>query len=281
MAGGVLWRGKRLWRLARTDLVEAGIDLCSCVAEISELGQPRFQQCPYAVTADWERRLHESLGATWPCNAASEFWPLWAEVLESFRTKQVSIGRGAFAGWGDGEPGLTRAVWCLVRHLKPRHVVETGVARGFTSRIILEALERNGAGSLYSIDLPPPLNPELHDQIGMAVPAKLQNRWSYLKGSSRRHLPRLLADLGSVDLFIHDSAHTEYNTNFELKRAWSSLRPSGVMVADDIDSNWGFRTFMQANPGHGFIIYHAEPLAPDPIRFDAKGLIGIAVKNKA
>ena len=36
-----------------------------------------------------------------------------------------------------------------------RKVVETGVAHGVTSRFILEALERNGRGFLWSIDLPP------------------------------------------------------------------------------------------------------------------------------
>ena len=34
------------------------------------------------------------------------------------------------------------------------------------------------------------------------------------------------------------------------------------------------------NPGHQFFICHGEPLEPDPIRFDAKGLIGIARKDE-
>jgi hypothetical protein len=41
----------------------------------------------------------------------------------------LTLGRGAFAGWGDGEPGLVRSVWCLSRHLRPAKIVETGVAR--------------------------------------------------------------------------------------------------------------------------------------------------------
>jgi len=271
--------GTHLWRLAAMDPVEATIKLWSYIAVIPERRKPRFQQSPYVVTDDWERRLHEILGVPWPCQVNEEFWPLWGEVLRPFKTRQVHIGRGAFGGWGDGEPGMTRAMWCLVRHLKPVHVVETGVARGFTSRMILEALERNGAGHLCSIDLPPLLSPELHDQIGAAVRNDLRHRWSYIKGSSRRRLPRLLVELGQIDVFIHDSAHTEYNTHFELEQAWSALKPGGVVVVDDIDYSWAFHAFMQANPGHQFLICHAEPLEPDPSRFDAKGLFGIARKN--
>ncbi len=272
--------GNLLWRVATTtsDPVEAWIRLGSDFAERTEGRKARFQQSPYVVTSDWERRLHEILGVSWPCQASAEFWPLWAEVLRPFNAKQVRIGRGAFAGWGDGEPGITRAAWCLVRHLQPAHVVETGVARGFTTQMILEALERNGAGHLYSIDLPPPLRPDLHNQIGAAIRSDLRHRWSYIKGSSRRHLPRLLAELGQIHLFIHDSEHTEYNTHFELDRAWSALKQGGVVMADDIDYSSAFHSFMHERPGHRFLVCHAEPLEPDPIRFDTKGLFGIAQK---
>jgi hypothetical protein len=91
--------------------------------------------------------------------------------MQPFQQKGITIGRGAFAGWGDGEPGMIRAVWCLLRHLRPEKVIETGVARGFTSRFILEALERNSAGHLWSIDLPPVRAPELHAQVGAAAPS--------------------------------------------------------------------------------------------------------------
>jgi len=56
-------------------------------------------------------------------------------------------------------------------------------------------------------------------------------------------LPKLLATLGSIDLFIHDSLHTERNLRFEMERAWQALRPGGVLLCDDIDCSWGFRSF--------------------------------------
>lgn len=50
-------------------------------------------------------------------------------------------------------------------------------------------------------------------------------------------------------------------------------------MIDDIDYNLAFDRFLQRNPEHLFFIIHGEPMEPDPIRFDAKGLIGIARKN--
>jgi hypothetical protein len=271
--------GRVLLQLAATDPIEAWIRLRSRFAELPERHKPQFGESPYTVTNDWERQLHEILGVDWPCRASAEFWTLWQEVLAPFVTSGVHIGRGAFAGWGDGEPGLARAAWCLVRHhLKPANVVETGVARGFTSRIILEALERNGAGHLWSIDLPPPLHRDLHPQIGAAVRDGLRHRWSYIKGSSRRRLPQMLKQIGEIDLFIHDSAHTEDNVRFELAQAWARLKRGGAVVVDDIDYNWAFYSFMRTNPDQQFLVCAAEPLEPDPARFDGKGLFGIARK---
>jgi hypothetical protein len=282
MLGRLRRKGDLLWRVAATtkDPMEAWIRLASDFAERNEGSKPRFQETAYVVTDNWEQRLHKLLGVAWPCQVCAEFWPLWDDVLSNFRAKQVHIGRGAFDGWGDGEPGLARAAWCLVRHLRPVDMVETGVARGFTSQMILEAMERNGAGHLYSIDLPPPLRPELHNQIGAAVRTNLRHRWSYIRGTSRRHLPRVLSKLKKIDLFIHDSAHTEYNTEFELRQVWPALKPGGVIIADDIDYSFAFDNFMRDKPGNKFLVCHAEPLEPDPIRFDAKGLFGIARKSK-
>lgn len=244
-------------------------------------GAAAIDPCPYHPQADWERRLHELLGAPWPCPVAAEFWALWPEVLGALAAKGLRIGRGAFGGWGDGEPGLVRAAWCLARHLRPANVVETGVARGLSSRVVLEALERNGTGRLWSIDLPPMLKPELQGQIGTAVVSRLHHRWSYIKGSSRRRLPALLARLGKIDLFIHDSRHSESNVRFELGQAWAALRPGGALIVDDIDLNRGLDSFTRAVSGSEVLICHAEPLQPDPTRFAAKGLFGIVRKEGA
>jgi predicted O-methyltransferase YrrM len=200
----------------------------------------------YEADPEWERRLHEHLDQPWPCTEAHEFDALWAQIEQTLEQKGLPMGRGAYGGWDDGDQGFARVVHCLTRHLRPKSVVETGVARGITSRVILEALQRDGDGRLSSIDLPA-LDTTIHSEIAAAVPSELRDRWTYVNGTSRRMLPPLLAQLGQIDLFVHDSSHTTRNTRFEIERAWGAMR-RGAIVADDIERNEAFGQFTRAHP---------------------------------
>jgi glycosyltransferase involved in cell wall biosynthesis len=272
-----------------TDPLESVILLRERVAEREELRGKRvmgggvmpWPPCPYEVDESWEARLHALVGAPWPCPMHEDFSRLWAEVMWELEAKRgIALGRGAFAGWGDGEPGLVRAVWCLTNHLRPEKVVETGVARGITTRFVLEALMRNDRGHLWSVDLPPPLDRGLHAQIGIAVPETLRARWTYIRGSSRRRLRPLLTKIQPIDLFVHDSAHTARNLLFELGRAWDALAPDGVVVADDVDLNCGFHEFRREHRQHPSLVCHAEPLRPDPPRQDGRGVFAVVRKRR-
>jgi predicted O-methyltransferase YrrM len=166
-----------------------------------------------------------------------EFWHLWPEVVRELEAKGIKAGPQSFSGgWNDGDAGFVRAIWCLTRHLRPEKVIETGVAHGVTSRFILEALSLNQSGHLWSIDRPP-LDDTWHDQIGIAVANRHPRLWSYVRGSSRRQLPRLISQLKQIDLFVHDSLHSERNVSFELAKAWFALRRGGAIVVDDVDAS--------------------------------------------
>jgi hypothetical protein len=130
---------------------------------------------------------------------------------------------------------------------------------------------------LSSIDRPP-LDPTVRQRVGIAVPEELRDRWTFIAGSSRRCLPGLLSRLESIDLFIHDSLHTERNVRFELNHAWAHLRPGGVLVIDDIDSNGGFASFCRNISGFRALVCEAEPVRPDERRFNKKGLFAIVLK---
>ena len=149
-----------------------------------------------------------------------------------------------YQNWSDGSEAFTKAAWCLTTHLRPVVVVETGVARGVTSRLILEALARIGSGRLSSVDLPA-VDSSFHPQIGIAVPERLRDKWTIRTGTSRRELPPLLDELGAIDLFVHDSLHTGRNISFEIKHAWAVLRPGGALLVDDVYQSLAFREFME------------------------------------
>ena len=244
-------------------------------------------QCGYVCDPQWEQRMHEALGlagcgTTWPCAATAEFNALWAQVLRELEAKGIDPGPASFQWWNDGDAGMVRAVWCLVRHLRPKRVVETGVAHGLTSRFILEAMERNGTGHLWSIDLPP-IEREWRAQVGAAVgdaagTGRLGKRWTYLAGSSRRRLPGLLQELGAIDLFVHDSLHSARNVGFELERAWAAM-PKGAVVVDDVDANWGFHRFTQGMAAEAWMIGEAELVRPDTREGHGTGMFGVVLKR--
>jgi hypothetical protein len=230
----------------------------------------------YAVDREWRRHLCAGVGMP----DSDEFSGVWADVLRSPELAGLRIGPQTFGIWNDGDPAMLDAAWRLARHLRPARVVETGVARGMTSRIVLEALYRNDAGHLWSIDLPSATDRSQRNEIGIAVPARLKDRWTYIEGSSRRRLPHLLSRVGEIDLFIHDSMHTEDNVRFEMNAAWEALRPGGAMIVDDIDLNRAFYDFAQRSSSMLAIVCPSEPVEPDVCRsrYENAGLFGIIVK---
>lgn len=268
----------RLVRALREEPVEVALAVRDVAAERAEHKHGGFMPwppCPYEEDENWEPALHQLLGAPWPCPQIDEFSALWSEVMGHLTSTGMSLGRAAFAGWADGDQSLARAVWCVTRHLRPINVVETGVARGITSRFILEAFAANHEGHLWSIDLPPLGRPDLQGQIGAAVPSTLRSRWSYVKGSSRRRLPGLLNALDEIDLFVHDSRHSARNVLYELERVRAALRPGGLLVIDDVDLNCGLHRYHERHAQDTVFICPAEPLKPDPGRQNDRGVFGI------
>ena len=243
----------------------------------AEARERRKRRWEYQSNSHWESMLHERLSTTFPCETAAEIAPLWQLVVHEMAKHGIDAGPETYKWWNDGDAGLVRALWCLIRHLKPRCVVETGVGHGVTSRFILEALRSNGAGHLWSIDLPP-LERDLHAEIGIAVDKGHEQEWTLVRGSSRRRLPRLLAELKRIDMFIHDSLHTERNVRFELDRIWPLLSPGGVVVVDDVDANSGFHSFVESFSIQQAIVCDAEPRRPDNRRANKKGQFGIIIK---
>jgi hypothetical protein len=95
--------------------------------------------------------------------------------------------------------------------------------------------------------------------------------------------PTALASVASrtrqIDLFVHDSLHSERNVQFEMDHAVRALTSKGAIVVDDVDAKWGFHLFAQSVPDFATIVCEAEPTRPDLRRFNNKGLFGIALKR--
>jgi predicted O-methyltransferase YrrM len=239
-----------------------------------ELFAARRERTPeageYTPVPDWHENLHELLGLPWPCSTDADFARVCAETRASMDARGLTVSRGSFGGWDDAGPEFTRAVFCVAKHLQPRAVVETGVAHGVTTRAILMGLA-GGSGRLWSIDLPPLVDERWRKEIGAAVPQAERAAWTYVGGSSRRRLPALLDELGTIGLFVHDSLHTERNMYFELRTAWDALDHPGVIVADDVHRNRAFGIFLEETRADGFV-------AADD---DGQGLFGVVVNCRS
>ena len=122
--------------------------------------------------------------------------------------------------------------WC--RLAKPHLVLETGVAHGFSTASILQALERNGSGHLISIDLPH-LHPDAIRTIGAAVPNELRSRWTLCLGGEATTTPRAMSTRSEpLDLFVQDASHSYRGQLKAYDAAWPFLRDGGALLSDDV-----------------------------------------------
>ncbi|ABW02176.1 class I SAM-dependent methyltransferase [Caldivirga maquilingensis] len=132
--------------------------------------------------------------------------------------------------WGALSPEKRPILYVIIKLLKPKIAVETGVGAGVSSTVILSALNEINDGLLYSIEIN-----RYYDEVnpvGFIVPEELKAKWILLIGSSRELLEKTLTQLGDVQFFLHDSDHSYDNVLFELNEAWSHMR-HGIILIDN------------------------------------------------
>ncbi|MGQ0464242.1 MAG: class I SAM-dependent methyltransferase [Sporichthyaceae bacterium] len=134
-------------------------------------------------------------------------------------------------GTPNGSRELVALAYAYCRLRKPDTVLETGVANGFTTAAILQALAENDHGVLLSIDLPH-LHPQAIESVGSAVDPALRGRWQLHFGPAARRIPDVAA--GGVDVFVQDAAHTYLGQRAEYRAGWPLLKEGGVMISDDV-----------------------------------------------
>src|SRR5712691_10963522 len=182
----------------------------------------------------------------------------WKTVRGTTRGHRYNTGRATGRdGYGEG-----LRLYAVLRKLRPRVAVETGVCNGVSTAFLLLALAQNGDGELHSIDLPEIAGEDYEPgtfwdgkggavipagkEPGWMVPAQLRDRWRFVLGRSQQELPLLLEQLGTIDFFMHDSEHSEACMRFEFGAAWGALRDGGVLAADDVGANDAFAAFASA-----------------------------------
>ncbi|HEY1197566.1 MAG TPA: class I SAM-dependent methyltransferase [Thermoplasmata archaeon] len=137
------------------------------------------------------------------------------------------------------DPAAQRFLWGFVRSVRPKRFFETGVADGASTRIVLDALEENRDGRLWSVDVLPTAG-------DLARRSSAVHRWQFVVLPARGRAAafrRTIRPLRPLDVFLHDSDHRYPWQAFEYREAWSALTPGGWLLSDDIDASYAFLDF--------------------------------------
>jgi predicted O-methyltransferase YrrM len=189
-----------------------------------------------------------------------------------------------------------KILYSIVKSRMPTNIVETGVATGYSSSLILMALKENNHGLLTSIDYPShqsSLKKIVQDlnykglvrtfftfrglknmvgyivrsnyyhipngeKSGWVIPIELRGRWDIHIGLSERILLEVINRIGPIDLFFHDSDHSKRNMLSEFETVWPQLKDNGIIISDDINLNDAFEEFCNKNVYKRAAIYNGS-----------------------
>lgn len=131
---------------------------------------------------------------------------LWADAC----AYEQALRLEAEQSWGPrigslGGGGDVAALNFLARFRQPAFIVETGVAAGWSSHALLDALRANGAGVLYSSDLPYVWQVDGQFPFAPLVPNRLRGNWYISTSGDRKSLPALRRRINRIDLLHYDS----------------------------------------------------------------------------
>jgi predicted O-methyltransferase YrrM len=172
------------------------------------------------------------------------------------------LGRKYHAHYVPGWVNLDDALFLywLVRQVKPRTIVQTGVCNGLSAAFMMLGLVKNGPeGRLHVIDLPPVFDPRdaawtVEGKVygfvipegktsGWLVPDAYRDRFEVWNGDAADLLPKMVDKVDSIDFFYHDSDHSYNHMMFEFHQAKRKLNKGGLVVGDDVSWNaslWDF-----------------------------------------
>ena len=150
--------------------------------------------------------------------------PLLTASLSRRRHRRLDVKRRIELGRNIGS-------YIVVRAVKPRLVVETGIKHGVGSLALLVALERSASeghdGRLISYDVAP--------GSGWLVPAELHHRWEVVLAPTEQALEEELTGR-EVDVFVHDTPPDEHRERLEYEAALRHAGSRLVLLSNNGDN---------------------------------------------
>lgn len=179
-----------------------------------------------------------------------------AALIPTVRLRDVfpaGMERGAirlenFLGhWGNVSVETVCKICLIVRHLKPRRILEIGTYNGMTT--LQMALNAPPECTIYTLDLPPDQEPAIPpSELDRLVARSFRARFgtstgSYFRGREDLSIVQLLGDSttfdyasridGPLDLVFIDGAHDYESKRIDSENALRLLAPGGVVLWDN------------------------------------------------
>lgn len=174
------------------------------------------------------------------------------EKAQNYKDKNLNLNLNNFVK-KSGASNI-ELIYEIIRDRKPKNILETGVAYGWSSYAILLAVLHNKFGKLISVDLPYPLINE-RKNIGILIPKKIKKNWSLILGRDTNGIKKALKKFNyKVDLFHYDS---DKNYNAKLRNlllVWQNINKNGVIICDDVNDNNAFFDFAEQTKKNFFVI---------------------------
>lgn len=172
---------------------------------------------------------------------------LWKEAQEfGAATRKRAAPILASVPFDMGAGGDYEFLYWLTRKRRPEVIVETGVSSGWSTQAFLTALDRNGSGRLYSSDFPYFRVKDPEKYIGIVVDPTLKGRWELSLDGDSTALPRIVNEVGAIDLFHYDSDKSRSGREFAVSTIVPKLR--GPLIMDDIANDSWFKEYAEAQP---------------------------------
>jgi predicted O-methyltransferase YrrM len=147
-----------------------------------------------------------------------------------------------------GGGGAYILLYFLTRYLKPKVILETGVAAGFSSQSFLKAIQKNKIGKLYSSDFPyfRISNPEKY--IGILIEENLKENWQLGIEGDFINIKSFLKRINTNINLVHYDSDKSYNGREKVFNLINSkIDENTFIIIDDIQDNSYFIEYINKN----------------------------------
>ncbi|WP_089743618.1 class I SAM-dependent methyltransferase [Chryseobacterium taihuense] len=144
-----------------------------------------------------------------------------------------------------GGPGALELIFYACEFTKAQHMIETGVAYGWSSLASLLSLSKRN-GILYSSDMPY-LAQDGDKYVGCVVPNSLKDNWRLYRFADKESLPKIFGENKIFDVVHYDSDKSYNGRMWAYEELYKRLRKGGVFISDDIGDNSAYQDFCEQN----------------------------------